>query len=199
MSTTDDTTQPNDEPASKTEPAARLERLEDRVDDLENELEFWKQSYFELEALVTGDFSIGVAENEVPDGILSHLLELQDDEIDPESVECLEERVSALEGATGINLANAEYKTLSRAAKLKQIREKLTKKAEDDPRGKAAMDYNDIMWLFDGHPSPGHASELTKAAAGYDEETGQSTREGFDYQKHEDRNNRVVVDLKKLP
>lgn len=102
----------------------------------------------------------------------------------------LRERLGALEGATGINLENAEYKQLSRAAKLKRIREKLAEKAEQNGSGKAAMDYNDIMWLFDGHASPGHASTLLK-------EAGEA--EGYSYKKHEDRNNRVTVDVKKGP
>lgn len=102
----------------------------------------------------------------------------------------MDERMAALEGATGINIENAEYKNLSRAAKLKEIREKLKSKAEQNTNSKAAMDYNDVIWLFDGHPSPGHASELVTKA-------GDSP--GFNFQETEDRNNRVIVDLEKLP
>jgi hypothetical protein len=111
----------------------------------------------------------------------------------------LETRVGAIEGATGINLENAEYQQLNRAAKVKRVRQKLCEKAREKQNGRAAMDYNEVAALFDYHPSPGHAVDLAKAAAEYNEDTGTSSREGYEFEKRSDGNNRVKVDVEKAP
>jgi len=111
----------------------------------------------------------------------------------------MEDRLAALEGATGINLENAEYQEMSRAAKIKRVRDALKAKAEESHNGKAMMDYNEVSALFDYNASPGHAVDLAKAAAEYDEQTDTSCRAGVEFQKRSDGNNRVVVDLEKLP
>lgn len=110
----------------------------------------------------------------------------------------LETRLSAIEGATGINMENAEYQQLSRPAKVKRVREKLKQKARETQNGRSAMDYNEIAALFDYHASPGHSVELAKAAAEYDEEHNTSNRAGYSYEKRSDGNNRVTVDLEKI-
>lgn len=100
------------------------------------------------------------------------------------------ERLSALEGATGINIENAEYHDLSRAARIKRIKDSLRENAEKT-NGRAAMDYKDVIWLFDGNPSPGYAVDLLKAS--------EDREDGYKFEKFEsrDRNNRLVIDLTK--
>lgn len=111
-------------------------------------------------------------------------------EIAVERMNELDERVKTLEGATGVNLDNADYKNLSRAAKVKTIRESLAEKAKATRNGKASMDYNEIMAVWDYQPSPGHATELAKDAG---------DAPGYNHEKHDDKNDRVVFTGEKQP
>ena len=84
----------------------------------------------------------------------------------------LRRQVAALQGEVDPDPGSKEYSDLSRAEKVRQIRERLVDVAGADHNGTAAMKYKDVMWLFDGHPSAGHCYDLMERAGQLD---------GFDY------------------
>jgi len=65
----------------------------------------------------------------------------------------LRRQVAALQSEVDPDPGSKEYSDLSRAEKVRQIRERLVDVAGADHNGTAAMKYKDVMWLFDGHPS----------------------------------------------
>jgi len=84
----------------------------------------------------------------------------------------LRRQVAALQSEVDPDPGSKEYSDLSRAEKVRQIRERLVDVAGTDHAGRAAMKYKDVMWLFDGHPSAGHCYDLMERAGELD---------GFDY------------------
>ena len=84
----------------------------------------------------------------------------------------LRRQVAALQSEVDPDPGSKEYSDLSRAEKVRQIRERLVDVAGADHNGTAAMKYKDVMWLFDGHPSAGHCYDLMERAGQLD---------GFDY------------------
>lgn len=48
---------------------SRIDKLEERIDELETELEFWRESYLDLEELVVGEYGTTGAHREYPDGL----------------------------------------------------------------------------------------------------------------------------------
>jgi len=81
------------------------------------------------------------------------------------------------------------YEQMTRQGKVRQVQATLLEEAEGMPTGEAAMEHNDVKWLFNGHPSTGHVYDLMKYAGRED---------GFNYQEREE-NNRVTVDPNDVP
>lgn len=76
----------------------------------------------------------------------------------------LRKRVIELESQVDPDPTGKPYDELSRAEKVRKVRETIFKEAESRNTGKAKMDYRDVMMLFDNRPSPGHAYDLMKIA-----------------------------------
>lgn len=83
-------------------------------------------------------------------------------------VEELEERVAELEGMIDPDPGRKDYDALTKDQKVRRVRSALLEQAEDARNGKAKMNYKEVMWLFDGHPSPGHAYDLMERAGELD-------------------------------
>jgi len=81
--------------------------------------------------------------------------------------EQLRERVAELEEIVDPDPNSREYEHLTKPQKVHRVRRSLVEKAAQT-RGKARMKYDDVQWLFDGQPSPGHAYDLMELAAELD-------------------------------
>lgn len=101
-------------------------------------------------------------------------------------LEELEGRLGHVEEIVDHDIGELEYEQLTKRDKVRQIQDSLIQEAEERPNGKAAMDYQDVRWLFDGNPSRGHTYDLMRLAAGED---------GFTYEESSDENNRLKADL----
>lgn len=88
-------------------------------------------------------------------------------------VEDLEDRVAELEELVDPDPGGVAYEQLTRDQKVHRVRVALLEQAT---AGKTpVMKYDDVRWLFDGKPSPGHAydlMELVAEADGYVYEKG---------------------------
>jgi hypothetical protein len=82
-------------------------------------------------------------------------------------VETLESRVAELEELVDPDPGGKDYDQLTKDQKVNRVRTALLEQAEDR-NGKAKMNYKEVMWLFDGHPSPGHAYDLMERAGDLD-------------------------------
>lgn len=124
--------------------------------------------------------------------MLEDELEERDERIDE-----LEHRVADLEGQVTTDDAAKEYHEKTREEKVLELRAALARRARSSSTEKASMDYKNVLSLFGEHPSPGHAYQLMKLAAEYDEETKTSEKPGFHYEPHEgrDRNKSIRVNL----
>jgi len=88
-----------------------------------------------------------------------------------EEIETLRTRVGDLENVVDPDPGGTEYDQLTKDQKVWRVRKKLAELAAAKA-GTYAMDYKDIMMLFDGHPSSGHCYDLMERAAeidGYDD------------------------------
>jgi hypothetical protein len=83
-------------------------------------------------------------------------------------VESLENRVAELEELVDPDPGGKEYDQLTKDQKVHRVRTALVEQADDTRNGKAKMNYKEVMWLFDGHPSPGHAYDLMERAGELD-------------------------------
>jgi len=92
-----------------------------------------------------------------------------------ERIERLEERVAELEELVDPDPGSVEYDQLTKDQKVHQIRKTLLEQADG---GTARMKYKDVMYLFDGHPSPGHCYDLMEQAAKLDGFTYDSAGQG---------------------
>lgn len=97
----------------------------------------------------------------------------------------LRERVATLEGRVTPDPSTKDYDEMSRDERVRQIRLSCARKAENNG-GKAAIDYNNVMTLFDYHPSVGYAYKLLKLAGELD---------GFTHEKRTNGNDRLCVNL----
>lgn len=109
-----------------------------------------------------------------------------------DAIERLEEQMEALQSKV-VELeqrapepGKQEYDALDRHEKATIARTKLRELAENGG-GHAAMNYKDVIQLFDGHPSPGHAYDIMEAAGG---------REGFEYGKAPNGEKRLTYTVK---
>jgi len=59
---------------------------------------------------------------------------------------------------------SVEYEQLTKAQKVRKVREALVDRGAQTHNGRAAMKYKDVMWLFDGQPSAGHCYDLMERA-----------------------------------
>lgn len=98
----------------------------------------------------------------------------------------LRDRLTDLEEIIDPNPASRDYQELTREQKVHRIRRALIEQAASSQNGKAAMEYDDVVWLFDGNPSPGHAYDLMGLAGELD---------GFEFVDPEGRNKQVRADL----
>lgn len=97
----------------------------------------------------------------------------------------LRERLATLEGRVTPDPTTKTYDEKTRDERVREIRLTVARKATQTG-GKAAMDYNDVLMLFNGHPSPGYAYKLLTLAANMD---------GFTYEKREGANDRLCVKM----
>lgn len=86
----------------------------------------------------------------------------------------LRERVAELEELVDPDPGGKEYDQLTKDQKVHRVRTALVEQATNNHNGKAKMNYKEVMWLFDGHPSAGHAYDLMERAGVLD---------GFAYDK----------------
>jgi hypothetical protein len=98
----------------------------------------------------------------------------------------LGERLVALESTVDTDLDGKAYEELTRKDKVREIQTALIDEAASSATNKAAMDYQEIRWLFNARPSAGHVYDLMDFAGQED---------GFDYQRRDGDNNRLTVDL----
>jgi multidrug resistance efflux pump len=86
--------------------------------------------------------------------------ELEDTVVELEAVvESLEDRAP--------DPSRLDYQNMDRSDKTTVIRSKLKAEA-DATNGTAKAEYKDVIRMFDGHPSAGHAYQLMEAAGGLD-------------------------------
>lgn len=82
-------------------------------------------------------------------------------------LEALEDRIAALEQLVDPDPGAVDYDQLTRPQKIYRVRRALVERAATNG-GTASMQYDDVMWLFDGHPSAGHCYNLMERAATLD-------------------------------
>jgi hypothetical protein len=124
------------------------------------------------------------------DSIAKRAIELvnqKDEQIETLEAETadLRDRIATLEGHVTPDPATKEYDEKTRDERVREVRLTIARTASNNG-GKAAMDYNDVLMLFNGHPSPGYAYKLLELAANLD---------GFDYEKREGANDRLCVNM----
>lgn len=115
----------------------------------------------------------------------NHLTERLDD-LEAEN-ESLRERVDTLEARVPEPSA-VEYERLDKHDKATIIRQKLADTASST-NGKASMQYKDVIAVFDGNPSAGHAYDIMNLA-------GQI--EGFKYGSSPKGEKRLIVTLENV-
>lgn len=107
------------------------------------------------------------------------------DELEAEN-ESLRGEVAELGEVVDPDPGSREYASLSKAQKVHRLRRTFVEQAARAMTKRAKMEYTDVIWLFDGHPSPGHAYDLMRAAGNLD---------GFQYDESGERQNRITVKL----
>lgn len=98
-----------------------------------------------------------------------------------------QDRLAELEAVVDTDLDALDYEQMTKKDKVRLIQQHLVEEADGTANGKAAMKYNDVKWLFNGQPSPGHCYDLMALAG---------DESGFDYEEFGgDRTNRITVNL----
>lgn len=90
-----------------------------------------------------------------------------------ERIDDLEARLAELEQLVEPDPGTTAYEQLTRDQKVHRVRVALLEQATE--RHDYTLTYDEVQWLFDGHPSPGHCYDLMELAAeadGYTYETG---------------------------
>lgn len=130
--------------------------------------------------------TISGAENAAVRKIIYSLAELDGDMVDPEDTNMIEAAVEAAENVADLQQeverlsarvetleeqtpdpARKSYGEMDKADKITVVRQKLKDEAENT-NGRAAVFYKDVIRMFDGHASAGHAYNLMDAAANDD-------------------------------
>lgn len=112
-------------------------------------------------------------------------LEKETADLERENAE-LRRQVAELKAQVDPDPGSKEYADLSRAEKVRRVREQLVDVAETNHNGKASMKYKEIMMLFGGNPSPGHCYDLMERAGELD---------GFGYDTNGEGQKRIRVDV----
>lgn len=94
-------------------------------------------------------------------GLYTRMGEIQ--ELREENQE-LKERVAQLEKVVDPDPGSKDYQRMSRPEKVRKLRESLYRKAESKD-GTAQLTYDEVLALFDHHPSAAHAYQLMERAA----------------------------------
>lgn len=100
--------------------------------------------------------------------------------------EQLREELTELHEIVNPDPGSTEYESLSKPQKVHRVRKYLVEQAASQATGKSQLVYREVITLFDGHPSPGHAYDLMEAAGAL---------EGFDYGEDAGGTKRVTVNL----
>lgn len=96
----------------------------------------------------------------------------------------LAETVAELRQVVDTDMGTLRYDQMTKKDKVRQVRAYLVEQAKG---GRPFMTYDQVVTLFNGHPSPGHAYDLMKLAG---------NAEGFEYQEpNDERPNRLVVNV----
>lgn len=156
-----------------------IQTLREEKESMGQEIQSLREQHQETERWVRQ--AEGIAQN-----ALDFATEKDDriDELEAENEE-LRERIATLEGRVTPDPTTKDYDEMSRDERVRQIRVSCARKAVNNG-GKAAIDYNNVMTLFDYHPSVGYAYKLLKLAGGL---------EGFTHETREAANNRLRVDM----
>mgnify|MGYP000565406822 CR=1 FL=1 len=110
-----------------------------------------------------------------------------------ENVEDLQRRVTELEAKVesiddrAPDPSRMDYDSMDKADKATVVRSKLKAEAEAT-NGAAAATYKDVIRMFDGHPSAGHAYDLMRAAG---------ERDGCEYDTAPDGSKRLTYNAKR--
>jgi hypothetical protein len=100
--------------------------------------------------------------------------------------EDLRERLVKVEIFVG-EMKDKPYKQLSVDTKIGMVREHVYEKAKKRVSGRAAIDYDDVMWgVFEGEPAPSHCYKLMQRA---------SDIGGFRCRDPDDGNKQLTVDV----
>ena len=105
-----------------------------------------------------------------------------------------QQKIDDLDGRVTPNALSKSYHDKDRDELVFELRVVLCRRAKSS-NGKAQMDYNNVLSVFNEHPSDGYAYKLMKQAADYDEDTKKSHYPGFTYKVFDDRPNKLRVDL----
>lgn len=103
-----------------------------------------------------------------------------------ETVRDVDQRVATIEAQVQLDMDEKDYEQLTREDKAREIQSSLIHAARESPTDKAAMNYREVRFLFNGRPSTGHCYDLMDLAAQED---------GFDYEEREEHENRITVNL----
>lgn len=98
----------------------------------------------------------------------------------------LREEIADLREIVNPDPARTDYESLTRQQKVYRVRRFLVEQAATSATGKSQLSYREVLTLFDGHPSAGHAYDLMDAAANLD---------GFSYGENAEGEKRVRVEL----
>ena len=109
--------------------------------------------------------------------------------VDRDVIEQIQQNIEELRHVVNVDLDGKRYQQLTRDDKVREIQAALLSEALGRQTHKAAMDYTDVKWLFNGKASTGHVYDLMQTA-------GSET--GFEYHERDEKN-RIVVDADDVP
>lgn len=99
-----------------------------------------------------------------------------------ERIDQLEEQVAELLQVVDTDMAAVDYEKKTRKDKVREIRTALYRNS--NANGRATMNYREVVALFNGHPSPGHAYDLMQLVANAD---------GYEYRERTEGENKIAV------
>lgn len=81
---------------------------------------------------------------------------------------------------------STEYDALSKPQKVHRVRRYLVEQAATSATNRSSLTYKEVIALFDGYPSPGHAYDLMEVAENLD---------GFQYTENADGQKQIRVNV----
>lgn len=105
-----------------------------------------------------------------------------------------QDTIARLQGQVEPDPASKPYDEKTRDEKVFEVRVAVARRAASNG-GRASMDYNNVLSLFGERPSPGHAYQLMRVAAGWEADEKRSTVAGYEYEPRVEANDRLRVDL----